>query len=343
MISQIVSPLQNTHWDELALGMSDYTFFHSSCWAKTLAEAYRYTPFYFVLTAGGKPSAALACMEVSSVLTGRRGVCLPFSDYCPPLSTDQRQIPALFHEVFQWGIGRGWKYMEWRTGGSILGGQILYQAYLGHRLSLGRTEDELSGMLRDSTKRNMQKAVREGVRILVLHSEEAMHAFYRLNCMTRRDHGLPPQPKSFFGKVYKHVIAPKNGCVILAVWENKPIAASIYVHFGDKATFKYGASDKRFHYLRANNLVMYEAIRLYAGQGYQTLDLGRTDLQNKGLLQFKRGWGGVEYPIHYYRYNLEAGSFEKEVRDLSKHKPLVRKLPIPVLELAGKILYRHMG
>lgn len=339
----IINPIQNSNWDKIVLGMDNHTFFHSSFWAKVLVDAYRYKPFYFVLKNGSTPLAALACMEVSSVFTGRRSVCLPFSDFCPPLFSDMKCLRSLFHEVFQWGKDRGWKYIEWRAGESVMEDQVPYQSFLGHRLSLKGGEDRLLGLLRSSTRRNVQKAVREGVQVHVSQTKEAMQTFYDLNCITRRNHGLPPQPKNFFSKVYDHIISKKNGYVVLAFHDNNPIAASIYVHFGQKAFFKYGASDKRFHHLRPNNLVMFEAIKLYADQGYHTLDLGRTDLKNKGLLQFKRGWGATEYPIHYYRYNLAHGIFENKAHASSNYKLIIRKLPIPVLKLAGKILYRHFG
>jgi hypothetical protein len=323
--------------------MCDYSFFHSSFWAKALIEAYRYAPFYFLLKNGKNPIAALACMEVNSVLTGKRGVCLPFSDYCPPLSTDLEHQRFLLSEVFRWGKDRGWSYIEWRAGDSVLEGQFPYLTYLGHRVPLHKSEDVLLGLFRNSTKRNIEKAVRLGVQSRILRNEEAIQAFYNLNCITRRNHGLPPQPMSFFKKFYKHIISQKNGCVILACHNDKPIAASIYVHFGNKAVFKYGASDRRFHYLRPNNLIMYEAIKLYSSLGCQTLELGRTDIDSNGLLQFKRGWGSVEYPIHYYRYNLKQNRFENSGNHSSKYKPLVRRLPIPLLRVAGKLLYRHIG
>jgi len=50
--------------------------------------------------------------------------------------------------------------------------------------------------------------------------------------------------------------------VVLASFDQENVAGAIYFHLGEKAVFKYGASDKKFQHLRANNLVMWEAIKL---------------------------------------------------------------------------------
>jgi len=53
-------------------------------------------------------------------------------------------------------------------------------------------------------------------------SREAMEEFFRLNCLTRKRHGLPPQPAVFFKKIYEHIISPKYGSVFLRVIREAP-------------------------------------------------------------------------------------------------------------------------
>jgi lipid II:glycine glycyltransferase (peptidoglycan interpeptide bridge formation enzyme) len=107
--------------------------------------------------------------------------------------------------------------------------------------------------------------------------------------MTRKEHGLPPQPFHFFKKIHDHIISKNLGVVVLASFDRENVAGAIYFHIGEKAVFKYGASDKKFQHLRANNLVMWEAIKWYSQNGYRSLCFGRTEPENQGLLQFKSG------------------------------------------------------
>jgi hypothetical protein len=175
-------------------------------------------------------------------------------------------------------------------------------------------------------------------------SPEAMKEFVRLNAMTRKDHGLPPQPRRFFRHVCDHILSNNMGFIVLASWRGAVIAANVYFHFGNQVIYKYGASDKAWQHLRASNLVMWEAIKHAAGMGCKSLCLGRTEPENEGLRQFKAGWGIPESVMNYYRYDLRKDAFVKAPRVVSPFsKKLFNKLPLPALNALGAILYRHMG
>jgi lipid II:glycine glycyltransferase (peptidoglycan interpeptide bridge formation enzyme) len=231
-----------------------------------------------------------------------------------------------------------------RTGNSLPNGNSPYSFYYGHTLDITHGEDTIFSNFRGSTKRNIKKAVKEGVRTNIFTSVESIREFYRLNCLTRREHGIPPQPWSFFKKIHDHILSENLGFVILASFHNKTIAGAVYFNLGDRAIYKYGASDKNYQYLRANNLVMWEAIKWYTNNGYKTFCFGRTERENKGLLQFKSGWGAKEHLIHYYKYDLIKEAF---IRDSSKvrgvHNKFFEKMPIPLLKVTGSLLYKHMG
>ena len=48
-------------------------------------------------------------MEVKSVLTGLRGVSLPFTDYCDPIAKEDNQFEGLLDSVIEFGKRRRWK------------------------------------------------------------------------------------------------------------------------------------------------------------------------------------------------------------------------------------------
>ena len=47
---------------------------------------------------------------------------------------------------------------------------------------------------------NIKKALKEGVEVQLHNSFESVKSFFKLNCMTRKRHGLPPQPFKFFNR-----------------------------------------------------------------------------------------------------------------------------------------------
>ena len=89
---------------------------------------------------------------------------------------------------------------------------------------------------------------------------------------------------------------------------------------------------------------MWEAIRWYAEHGYDSLCMGRTEKHHAGLRQFKTGWGAEETVIRYYRYDFARAAYVEEAESgESSYHQLMTYMPIPVLRLAGSILYKHMG
>ncbi len=336
---QTIDPLTFPGYDELVIDMGG-SFFHSSHWAKALCESYSYKPVCF---ASLKDRVLIPFMEVNSYLTGKRGVSLPFTDYCQPGIPDGADHMEIMDNVIQFGKSSHWKYIELRSGSSLPTECRPSTSFYGHDLKLNRTEEELFHGLRDSTKRNVKKAAKEGTRVSMGASASSLKRFYRLNCITRRDHGLPPQPYNFFEKIHEHVISKGLGYVALASCEAKDVAGAVFFSFGDRAFYKYGASDRRYQHLRANNLVMWEAIRWYR-LNHVSLCFGRTEPENHGLLQFKRGWGAEEHNINYYKYDLRMNAFVEDAPKVyGLHNRIFRSFPMPALRVAGSFLYRHMG
>jgi lipid II:glycine glycyltransferase (peptidoglycan interpeptide bridge formation enzyme) len=88
---------------------------------------------------------------------------------------------------------------------------------------------------------------------------------------------------------------------------------------------------------------MWEAIKWYANNGFKTFSFGKTEPENKGLLQFKRGWNTKEELINYYKYDLRKGQFVSKKEGLKTSYSIFQNMPLSVLKLTGKIMYRHVG
>ncbi len=340
----IVNPVAYRGWDELLLTHPGYSFFHSTSWAKVLCDTYRYVPRYFAAIGNHTLEALMPFMEVDSMLTGKRGISLPFTDLCVPLLTDDGRYGQLLDDAICYGNRSGWQHLEIRGGECAVRDAQAFSSFYGHRLDLVRHEETMLSRFRNSTRRNIFKAIADGVQVTVGASLPELREFYRLNCLTRKRHGLPPQPYRFFRNLHEHVMARGQGIVVLARLHDRVIAGAVYLHLGEKAIFKYGASDLKYQQTRANNLVMWEAIRWYASRGYTQLCMGRTESGNDGLRQFKLGWRAQEYAIRYYRYDLAAGEFVNEGTGLGdRYTPLFSRLPLPFLKVIGTMAYRHIG
>ena len=337
-----VDPLSGDGWDAWVMSHPDACFFHTSAWARVLREACGYRPSYFAVCEAGRLRALLPVMEAASFLTGRRGVSLPYTDFCQPLVSEGVAFDKLLSEVLAYGKRQGWKYLECRGGRNLLPEVRPSLSFYGHTLDLSGGAERLLAGCESGVRRAIRKAERAGVRVEFSLTVESLRCFYALYCNTRKKHGLPPQPFKFFQRIWEHVIARDQGFVALGWLGQRPIAGAVFFHVGMKALFKYGASEEAFLPLRGNNLVMWEAIKRCAGSGYHELHFGRTSLGNKGLRAYKRGWGVQEHLLEYFRYDLRKDAYvAPEDRSYGWHNRVFHLMPVPLCRLAGAVLCRH--
>ena len=272
----------------------DYTFGHSAAWAKVLSKTYGHEPFYLRCSRHGELVALIPMMEVSSPLTGRRGVCLPFTDFCGPLMFDEGVSASAMDKLTEVAHERKWKFFEVRGGKAFEALAAPALEFYGHTLDLRRGAEYLFTHLNSSVRRALRKAERSRLSVQITRTREAMLEFYRLHTRTRRRHGLPPQPFSFFLNIHDEIIKQSLGFVVTASAGSLCVAAAIFFHFDKKAFYKFSASDERWQQFRGNNLIIWEGIRFLSQNGAATLHFGRTSLENDGLRRFKLTWGSVE-------------------------------------------------
>lgn len=336
-------PFEGDLWNDLVGSHPAVSFFHCNHWARVLQRSYGHHPLYVAEMNGEAPRALLPILEVNSPWTGRRGVSLPFSDDCGLLCFDDSDGRRLVDHGVNLGRERGWKYFELR--GEITGDPppARWKTYLGHEIDLTVGIDALFNGLESRVRRAIRKAEKAGLTTRLLNNLEATQIFYALHCRTRRKHGVPPQPFFFFQNICDHVLKTGKGFIIAAEYEGRTVAASVFVHHGRSALYKFGASDQSSLSLRPNTLVMWEAIRWYVAHGYTKLSMGRTAPGNAGLRFFKCGFGATEKPLNYYRYDFRQKAFvsgdDEKVGKLNKFLTVA---PLPILRIMGRTLYPHL-
>lgn len=341
---RIIDPRYESDWDRLVLSHRGFNFFHRAAWAKVLCRTYGHKPLYLHLFRGNESLALVPIMEVVSRVTGRRGVSMPFSDFCEPLPSGGWNQEQLLETLVELAHERKWRYFQLRGGRAGLpAGAIASERFYGHKLNLTIGIERLAARFQSSVRRAIRKAEKSGLRIEVSSARKAMLDFYQLHVGTRRRHGLPPQSLSYFLNIDEEIMKAGLGFIVLAKNRTKAIAGAVFFCSGDAALFKFGASDERSHDFRGNNLVMWEGIKQLVGQGLRTVHFGRTTLNNGGLRRFKLSWGTEEEVIEYFRFALSPQTWLNFGRNASEfHNQLFRSLPLAVNRIAGSLIYSHL-
>jgi hypothetical protein len=284
-------------------------------------------------------------MVINSWLTGRRMVCLPFSDHCTPLIKDEIESSEIFESILNYCKSKKIKFIEFKSLSQNFPPNVsVFRKDFIHKLKIDLPDNELFKSFSDNTKRNIKKATKEGVELIIKNDERGMIEFYKMNCVTRQKHGLPPQPYAFFNSILKNIINVGSGDILFATKDNDNIAGAIYLKFGKKLLYKFGASYSEFFELRGNNFVMWEAIKKYSSEGFEEFDFGKTEIENAGLRRFKLGWNTEELQIYTTRYDINNNKFlEASTKTRGIHNSIFNHSPIFILKFIGNLLYKHIG
>ncbi len=341
---QFIDPKEHSQWDDILQRHGDTGIFHSSVWARVLSMTYGYKPIYVTLWEGHQLRFLLPMMDVRPFGAARRGISLPFSDYCQAfVDTDIAELP-LFTILSELGRERGWRYIELRGDEIPQPNTMPSTVFSTHTLELTRPLAKLREGFRQNMKRNIRIAEKGKVSIVRSNSMEAMGSYYQLHCLTRKRLGLPPQPRRFFDNVFREIVLQNLGDIFLAYVNGQPIAGAIFFFFDKEVIYKFSGGDVMQRALCPNHLLIWQAIQYYQNIGMERLCFGRTDISDQGLIHFKRGWGTEEKLINYYRYDLVERRFIRQKKLASPVvRDVMRKLPTTALRAIGELTYKYIG
>lgn len=339
----LLDPLERSDWDEQVARFPSATVFHTRAWLEVLRETYGHRPVGLCFQQEDRWQACLPLAEVRSYLTGRRGVSLPFTDFCPLLVAEEALIRPLWQEALQLARRQNWSRVEVRDSiPDSVGVEPSLEYYL-HELDLQGGPEALLRRMDPAFRRSLRKAESSGLRPEISTELGALAAYYELHCLTRQRHGLPPQPWRFFQNIGRHLLAQDLGMVVLVRKDGRVVAGAVFLHFGKGAVYKFGASDMSAQQFRPNNLAMWTAVRYYCGRDFGRLHLGRTSLANEGLRRFKISLGARETRLAVACGDPRSGRcLSRQDRTEGWHTRLFRRLPVPVLRWVGQWLYPHM-
>jgi hypothetical protein len=344
-----LDPLRNPRWPALVATHPRSSVFHSVPWLQALQNTYGYTPVALTTSPRDQPLRdGLVLCFVTSWITGRRLVSLPFSDHCEPLAGDTHGLESLLSGARAKAEAAGCRAIELRPVVEPLpqnGGWAESSAYAWHRLDLTPGLDRLFAAFHESCiRRKIRRAEREALHYEAGRSESLLRRFYRLQVMTRRRHGLPPQPFAWFRNLAD---AFGGGLTVRMVSrESLPIAAILTLAHKRTLVYKYGCSDARFHQLGGMPLLFWRAIQEAVAEGCLEFDLGRSDPESESLIRFKERLGAAPSPIVYWQCGSTGWPSHGMPGARSLHRAATRLfslLPESCLIAAGNLLYKHIG
>jgi lipid II:glycine glycyltransferase (peptidoglycan interpeptide bridge formation enzyme) len=316
-------------WDEFVLAQADYSVTHSFAWGE-LKGAFGWRPRRFILEDAGRALAGAQILARPIPLLGGELWYAPrgfLVDYGA-----EQALGALDAALREEATTRG--VVALKTEPMVAAGEDLAALRaLGYRearrgvqpqrtlyLDLGRGEEELLAAMDRRTRYNVKYASRKGVTVRRGAAREELATFYGLlERTTERQHFLV-HSLAYYEKVLE-LFGP-TGTILVAEYEEEPLAAAFVLGFGRYAYYAHAASSGQRRELKATNRLVWEAIRWAKEAGYEKFDFWgiprdpspRNPLY--GVYTFKKGFGGeaVEFagafdlPLRRFKYRLlQAG------------------------------------
>lgn len=190
-------------------------------------------------------------------------------------------------------------------------------------LNIADTEDDiLSAMPRKGAKYSINRAKREGVEVKrVLSSDENCQIFYDLLSLTADGSGFNIRKFDYHKEFWQTFSKANIGQLFFAYYEGEVVAAAYGFVFGEKSTYKDGASVRERKVYGASHLLQWELILWARERGAKVHDLCGTPPSNQihnkkhflyGVGHFKTSFsknitdyvGAFDLSINKTKYNI---------------------------------------
>lgn len=147
-------------------------------------------------------------------------------------------------------------------------------------------------------RRNIKKALEEGVEITQSHSNEDLNTFYALLRASAERGGFTPYPHSLFETIWK-TYSPELSKVFLAHWKGKSVSG-VYVMVQGKTVYALGGGSLTEGWgVRPNDLLHWKIMEWACENGYLKYNMGGVDepppteeSSKWGIWRWKREWKG---------------------------------------------------
>ena len=151
-----------------------------------------------------------------------------------------------------------------------------------------KSEDELLATFNQKTRYNINLATKKGIKV---EESKDLDTFYNILKETSIRDNFIIRPKEYYANIMRNF---KGSTILLASYNNEPIAGIMPLNYGNKTWYLYGASSNKYRNLMPNYLLQWEAIKRAKKQNSIIYDFKGCSFQHgvaDGLYRFKKGFG----------------------------------------------------
>lgn len=199
--------------------------------------------------------------------------------------------------------------------------QVIQPKYVFRLNVKDKTEEELLKSFESKTRYNIRLATKKGVTTRE-GTRDDLKIFYNIMKTTGSRDNFFIRPLSYFEKIYD-TMGPERVKLIIAEYENEPIAAVFPILYGNKVWYLYGGSSNKHRNLMPNYLLQWEMIKWAVNNKCDWYDFrGVSGFKSEndpqyGVYKFKKGFNPelMEFIDEMY---IIYNPFTNKIFDMSK-------------------------
>jgi CelD/BcsL family acetyltransferase involved in cellulose biosynthesis len=340
-----IDPRTDDRWQTLA-ATAQGSLFTSPPWIRSVCDTYGFMPQARILTdTQGRPTDGFAWVPIGDIC-GDRLVSLPFSDRAEPVVANQAMWSFLVEDALRTEIPFRIRCLDGAA--PVADARFVRTAEAAwHGTPLDAPLSEIYRSVSSTARRNVATAARNGVRVDALAGLDAVATYHRLHVSLRKyKYRLLAQPVALFERIWQEFSVNDGIVTLLARVNGEPVAGAVYLVWNDALYYKFGASLAAALSLRPNDALAWTALRWASERGLRMLDWGLSDLDQPGLVAFKRKWASHERRIltlgwkcHDEDRRPDAGRLLGELTRMLTDDAV----PDHITARAGSLLYRYFA
>ena len=332
-------------WDDFVLDAPTANFFQRWGWSRVVRRAYGYKPVYLAARQAGEIVGVLPMVDVKSPLLGRNLISTAFTVGGGVLASEPAVAQALAQEALEEGGRRRAGYVELRGDKALIDGwETKSSVYAGFVKAMPADHDACLKEVPRKRRAELRKAIaaHEKGELSVDYDDDA-DRFYPLYAAALRAHGTPIFPKRFVDAIMDEFRDDVEVMVVRA--DGEPVLSLLTFYGAGRASPYYFGAEPGARARRAFDLAIWLTIRKGIEKGFELFDFGRSKY-GTGSFDYKTYWGFEPTPLEY-QYGLITAKTMPDVNPKNPKFAMVSKawtrLPLPVANLAGPILARHLA
>jgi predicted N-acyltransferase len=339
----IFTEVSKEQWDKFLTTNPSATIYHTPQWKEFLEKTLGYKPYYyFVIDDNGIITGIMPLFLIKSRFFGNRFTSAPFSHICGPIG-DLNSINQLLKNCLEIYQKSNAKYLQIND--------FVDDNRFKHSISFSTYILELSENPKDTWKKLDKSSVRWaitkseklGVKVSESKSLEDLHDFYNINCLTKKELGVPAHPWYFFENMLKYLNEMMH--VYIVKKDDLTIGGGIFLAFKNEMIYGYGAAHPKYLKLYPYNACIWRSVQDACQQGFNKFDFGRTSNTDEGLTNFKKRWGTQEVKMTYSYYPRDPKSIIANRNNIvyKTITGIIKKTPLEIYKVVSNQSFKELG